>query len=227
MNKKFISHLFFAGSIVLFSGCSETNTTEKKEASVVTTTGGTTSGSSQETTSGHMHEEGMSPLMKSMHSTMEQMKQMKMTGDPDYDFASMMIEHHKGGMEMSQYEIDNGKNQELVKLAQQINQEQEKELKEFKNFVSSHNAVSQNNSFMEEMNKHIQKGEQDMKGMKMSGNVDQDFARMMAMHHKHGIDMAKTEVKYGKDPKLKGMAKKTIEEQQKEIKKLESLKNNI
>ena len=46
-----------------------------------------------------------------------------------------------------------------------------------------------------------------MESMKMSGDTDKDFAAMMKMHHQGAIDMAQTELKNGKDPKMRSMAK--------------------
>ena len=60
-----------------------------------------------------------------------------------------------------------------------------------------------------------------MDAMKMAGNVDEDFAMMMRMHHQGAIDMAKTELASGKDPELRKMAQKTIDDQTKEIEKLD------
>ena len=60
-----------------------------------------------------------------------------------------------------------------------------------------------------------------MESMKMSGDTDRDFAMMMKMHHQGAIDMAQMELKNGKDPKMKKMAKRIIEAQQKEIKEFD------
>lgn len=55
-----------------------------------------------------------------------------------------------------------------------------------------------------------------MKKMKPSGNVDHDFAQLMAEHHKGAMDMSAVEIKYGKDAKLKAMAKKMVAAQKRE-----------
>ena len=60
-----------------------------------------------------------------------------------------------------------------------------------------------------------------METMKMSGDTDKDFAMMMKMHHQGAIDMAEMELKSGKDPKMRSMAKNIIKDQQKEIKKFD------
>lgn len=62
---------------------------------------------------------------------------------------------------------------------------------------------------------------QDMRGKPMTGDADRDFAQMMAPHHQGAIDMARVELQYGKDPDLKAMAQKLIDDQSKEIRQLQ------
>lgn len=56
-----------------------------------------------------------------------------------------------------------------------------------------------------------------MSSMKMTGNADVDFAMMMRTHHQGAIDMAQTELRDGKDPQMKKMAKGIIADQKTEI----------
>lgn len=60
-----------------------------------------------------------------------------------------------------------------------------------------------------------------MESMKMSGDTDRDFATMMKVHHQGAIDMAQMELQSGKDAKMRAMAKRIIEAQQKEIKEFD------
>ena len=60
-----------------------------------------------------------------------------------------------------------------------------------------------------------------MDSMKMTGDTDRDFATMMKIHHQGAIDMAQMELKSGKDAKMRAMAKRIIEAQQKEIKEFD------
>ncbi len=60
-----------------------------------------------------------------------------------------------------------------------------------------------------------------MEAMKMTGDADRDFAMMMKVHHQGAIDMAQMELRNGKDAKMRAMAKKIIEDQQKEIKEFD------
>ena len=50
-----------------------------------------------------------------------------------------------------------------------------------------------------------------------TGDTDKDFVSHMMPHHQGAIDMAEVEVKYGKDPDMKRLAKNIIRAQREEI----------
>jgi uncharacterized protein (DUF305 family) len=56
-----------------------------------------------------------------------------------------------------------------------------------------------------------------MASVEDSGNVDLDFVRLMVPHHQAAIDMAKTQLLYGKDPQMRRLAQEIITDQQSEI----------
>jgi uncharacterized protein (DUF305 family) len=60
-----------------------------------------------------------------------------------------------------------------------------------------------------------------MASMQMMGNTDMDFAMMMRVHHQGAIDMAEAELRDGKDPQMRKMAKDIIAAQKKEIAQLD------
>jgi Uncharacterized protein conserved in bacteria len=60
-----------------------------------------------------------------------------------------------------------------------------------------------------------------MGAIKRSGNADIDFVRLMLPHHQAAIDMAKTELLYGKDPQMRRLAQEIITDQQLEIQLME------
>lgn len=55
--------------------------------------------------------------IKKMHT---EMKESKLTGDPEKDFAHLMVHHHQCAVDMSQKVVSDGKNAELKTIAQKI-----------------------------------------------------------------------------------------------------------
>ena len=56
-----------------------------------------------------------------------------------------------------------------------------------------------------------------MGAIKRSGNADVDFVRLMLPHHQAAIDMAKTQLLFGRDPQMRRLAQEIITDQQLEI----------
>ena len=75
-------------------------------------------------------------------------------------------------------------------------------------------ALAQEKSSLHEA---MSKSMKDMHSMQMTGDVDKDFAMMMKHHHQSGIEMARVQVRDGKDPELKRQAQKIIDGQTKEM----------
>jgi uncharacterized protein (DUF305 family) len=71
--------------------------------------------------------------------------------------------------------------------------------------------------FMQAMNGSMERMDRQMATAPMNGNPDHDFASMMIPHHKGAIDMAKTELIYGKDPVMRRLAQEILVDQQSEI----------
>jgi uncharacterized protein (DUF305 family) len=74
-------------------------------------------------------EKSFHQLMNEAMTLMDQgMKNAPMTGDPDHDFAAMMIPHHQGAVDMAKAELIYGKDPVLRRLAQEIVVTQEQEI---------------------------------------------------------------------------------------------------
>ncbi|WP_321477525.1 DUF305 domain-containing protein [uncultured Paludibaculum sp.] len=73
-----------------------------------------------------------SGFMAAMHESMArmdaQMEAAPMSGNPDRDFASMMIPHHQGAIDMAKAELIHGKDPTMRRLAQEIVIEQQSEI---------------------------------------------------------------------------------------------------
>lgn len=72
--------------------------------------------------------EGFETQMVGAMARMHQAMMAPRSGDPDRDFAAMMIPHHQGAVEMAQAELAHGKDERLRRLAQAIIVEQNQEI---------------------------------------------------------------------------------------------------
>lgn len=70
--------------------------------------------------------------MKKMN---ENMKAQPKTGDTDHDFIIMMIEHHKGAIEMGETLLKEGKNEELRSMTQESVKKQREEINKLQNIL--------------------------------------------------------------------------------------------
>lgn len=153
-------------------------------------------------------------MMVSMSNMMKNMKSIKMTGDYDIDFASMMIEHHKGAIEMSEIVLKSGKDEKMKSMANTIISMQKEEISKMEDFIKASKPVPSGKMDLMSSMKDM---DEMMKSMKMYNDPDKDFASMMILHHQGAIMMQEKEIANGKNQEIKKMSKESMNDQRKEI----------
>jgi hypothetical protein len=83
-------------------------------------------------------------------------------------------------------------------------------------YVADRPDFSIEQSFLSENDAAMNKMMADMT-IKPTGDVDRDFVAMMVPHHQGAIDMARAELKYGRNEQLRRMSQEIIVTQQQEI----------
>ncbi|GLU56419.1 hypothetical protein Dfri01_58800 [Dyadobacter frigoris] len=156
-------------------------------------------------------------MMTVMHDMMAEMETMKMTQDPDIDYAEMMKMHHMGAIEMAELEVKSGTNSEMKTMAQAIVDAQKKEITQLDSFLATSTPTTMNMEFhmqmMEGMNRMGKQADLQI----ITGNIDQDFATLMIGHHQSATEMAQMQLLMGKNTQLKSLSTMIVEEQNKEI----------
>jgi uncharacterized protein (DUF305 family) len=79
---------------------------------------------------------GSQALMQSNETMMKAMQDMQMTGEVDKDFATMMIDHHQGAVDMAKAQLQHGTDPEMRRMAEDIIASQEKEIATFKDWLA-------------------------------------------------------------------------------------------
>lgn len=78
------------------------------------------------------------------HAAMESMNcdmaAQQMTGNADHDFASMMARHHQAAIDMARVEVEQGRDPEMKRTAQEMIQKQQQEITELRAWMSRHPA---------------------------------------------------------------------------------------
>jgi uncharacterized protein (DUF305 family) len=156
-------------------------------------------------------------MMTVMHDMMAEMETMKMTQDPDIDYAEMMKMHHMGAIEMAELELKSGTNSEMKAMAQAIVDAQKKEITQLDSFLATSTPTAMNMEFHMQMMEGMERMGKQADLQIITGNIDQDFATLMIGHHQSATEMAQMQLLMGKNAQLKSLSTMIVEEQNKEI----------
>ena len=156
-------------------------------------------------------------MMDTMHGMMDEMAAMEMTHDPDVDFATMMVMHHQGAIAMANLELQEGNNAEMKSMAQAIIAEQQQEIQELQAILAGMVVDDMDMEFMQEQMMGMDRMDAMADQQMITGDIDNDFASLMIIHHQAAIDSASSYLHHGGNPELLEMANMIIEAQSTEI----------
>ena len=138
----------------------------------------------------------------------------------DGDFATLMIKHHRDGIEMAKMEESGGASDEVKALAAKIRQAQEKDIGELNGFAKKHTATDMAAHHEKEMQKEHMQTMSKLKSAK-GASLDQAFVAEMIRHHQSALEMTK-QAQF-KDHGLHEFAERMSKNQQAELQELKKL----
>jgi uncharacterized protein (DUF305 family) len=154
--------------------------------------------------------------------------------DADVSFAQMMIPHHEQALEMAKLADGRASDSEVKKLAGQIEQAQDPEIKTMEGWLESWGKPTETESMpgMDHGSGHGGDGmmsDADMDELEATNGTEFDkmFAEMMIEHHNGAITMAKDEQKNGKHAAAKKMAGDIVKGQSAEVKQLQRIVDRL
>lgn len=162
--------------------------------------------------------------LEMMDTMMQNMDTVKMKQYADLDFMRMMIPHHQGAVEMSLYEIQHGRNFEMIQLAKSIIAEQTNEIQQMSLWVKSYHSKKEmdTDTYQKPLMQTMLVMMEQMPPAALLSDTDKSFSAVMIPHHKAGVDMAKVILQYGQDKVVSRMAQNIISSQQLEIEQMKS-----
>lgn len=165
-------------------------------------------------------------LLQTVQTMSKDIGNIKGTNDPDQDFAQMMKIHHKGAIDMANYELLRGDDSEVKQFADTIVRLHTQEIAKLDSFINNHTVKMDSvngKDFLDDSNQAMDKLDSLIKVRTLSGDVDHDFLVLMIEHHKSGVEIADAELEYGQDDSLKTLVTKLREGAEEEIDRMEAL----
>ncbi len=148
-----------------------------------------------------------------MMGSMDMLKGLK-GQDLEVSFLSMMIEHHKGAIEMATWILEISTNPEITAAAQKIVEAQDPEIRQMTQWLKDWYAQG-----IDEHSALMMQTEMDMmmEAMSKAENPEKAFLYQMSLHHDSAIDMAQSVLISGDHAELRELAKNIIITQTQEI----------
>lgn len=154
-----------------------------------------------------------------MNKMGDEMSKAGNLADADTAFAKGMIPHHIGAVEMAKVQLEFGKDETMRKLAQAIIDGQQSEIDLMNAWLAGKDTTTQNPQAPHAKAYAAGKAQHEaMMAAINEPNPDVAFAKAMIPHHQGAVEMAKVQLQFGKDEKMKKLAQDIIKAQEPEIK---------
>jgi len=134
----------------------------------------------------------------------------------DRAFVGDMVPHHQSAVEMAKIAQERGQSTFVKQLASDIIKTQTDEIATLRSEDEGLETAGVKKGSLG-VPEHMKGMDGDMAKLKTADPFDPAFMEMMITHHEGALEMAKAELKKGKDPELKALAQEIIEAQQREI----------
>ncbi|WP_170074995.1 DUF305 domain-containing protein [Paraclostridium dentum] len=173
----------------------------------------------------------LSEQKSEMNTMMEDMKNIKHTGDPAIDFLYGMIPHHKAAIEMSESLLKyGGEKAEIKKIAESIITNQSKEIEQMKDMIKRIELnpkvdEKKEQDYFKKYNNLLNKHKNN--DMSNVNSVDKAFAMEMIKHHEMAVSMSEIVLKYTDNKDVVDLAQNIIESQKAEIKQMREIINTM
>jgi len=155
-------------------------------------------------------------LKKDVDDMVEILNKMEFTGNFDADYANIMLEFLETGIDLGRAQIMHGNNDALKEKARKTNEWQDDQIEDLRAFLRKTDTPDKNKE-ESPLKADMQKKLDELHAIRITGDIDKDYAKLMTKYHQYVIDFSKMELQKGQSAELKQIAQHTIEHQQQAI----------
>ncbi|WMJ74983.1 DUF305 domain-containing protein [Cytophagaceae bacterium ABcell3] len=198
--------MMFVGALFLLGSCGERPATSERR------------GPAPEVTDAN--------LLNVVEEALADMRDVELTGDPDYDFASLMQRHKEAGIQIADEQIARGDDVLLIELAERVVRNSERDLLRFEEFTDEFTPEDDRRTFRDAVSRYLEVAEDEVGEVEITGDdIDSEFAQAIALHHDQGVRLARIYETYGRSAELVELARNIIATQEAELHALDAYIN--
>ena len=166
-------------------------------------------------------------LLMPLQLAATKIKRLVATGDPDYDYAFQAKIHAQGMADFLKQEVKAGKDSALLQMAQTMEADASSDATMLDATIRQIRPTRPNQMFTQEQGKTVDALNQSLQkaatGDSMTGDVDKNFAMLLASQRQTGVDLATNFLKYGRNETLRTYAQQLIDKSNKEMEQLKAM----
>lgn len=162
-------------------------------------------------------------MLRAMHAPMYE-KPFSHSDNLDLNFIANMIPHHEGAVAAARFTLERSENQTIKTIAQNIINDQEKEIGEFKALLDelktqkSAHTKAEVKAFNHKARADMKAMHKKMNAVNLTNSLERDFLLTMIPHHEGAVAASKQILEHTKNEKIKAIANNIISAQEREIK---------
>lgn len=161
------------------------------------------------------------PLLEIVEKTIANAMALQPTYDPDHDFVHYIQALHKGGIQLSEMAIAKAHNPDVKTVAKEALDEINRNMAELNKYMET-NAVQPDKAkdLAKDAHDDLEALSKKADNANLKGEIDHDYALLMARLADAERGIAKAYLKHGADVNLEALAKRLAEEKKEEKKDL-------
>lgn len=164
-----------------------------------------------------------SALTEVRQQLMQAAYQAELSGDPNYDFANLMVAHQGAGIDMAKALLDSSEDERLVRVAELIIDNHEREIEDLNTWLERYDEPSPEDDAeaVRQAYRAVLDGlAEDRDEFRVQGDADSVFANAMIWHHELAVALGQVMLNHSVDAQLRILAGDIVRDSTRDIAEL-------